>query len=58
MIRRNPTSGKICTAGINYVPKQNDIPIIQNKEEPLEENILRPPKPIKKAKLKYHRDDR
>jgi hypothetical protein len=58
MLRKNMTSGSMRTAGINFLPKQNEpTPIIQIKEEPQiqEESIFRP-KPTKKAKLKYHRD--
>lgn len=59
MLRRNLTSGKMSTAGINFIPAQiESTPPIQIKEEPQEENIFRPPKPIKKVKSKFHRDAR
>jgi hypothetical protein len=57
MLRKNKTAGSMTTAGINFIPRQMDLtPPIQIKEEPQEEDIFRPPKPIKKAKQKFHRD--
>ena len=60
MIRKNLSSGSMRTAGINYLPKQYEsTPIVQIKEEPTQENeSIFKTKPTKKAKLKYHRDNR
>jgi len=54
------SSGSMRTSGVNYLPKQYEsTPIIQIKEEPQPENeSIFKTKPIKKAKLKYHRDNR
>jgi len=54
------TSGSLRTAGVNYLPKQYEsTPIIQIKEEPqIQEESIFKSKPTKKAKQKFHRDDR